>query len=143
VAENLMLIIDPASDATNAAAQLWLKRRFEDSPDKQNGHEGSGMNPSVLTASETISTKAHSSMVNIILRVGDQANRSDPESASAVKPFNEDLSEAIEMQLAHVSKIKDDALAAKDTLHILYTAYALGTAVLKFVSYLSSTKQDV
>ena len=138
-----MLIIDPVSDANSAATHLWLRRRLEDGPDKKNGHE-SGMNPlSGLTASETISMKGHSSMVNIILLVGDQEQKSDPESASAAKPFNEDLFEALEIQLAQVSKIKDDALAAKDTLHTLYTAYTLGTTVLKFVSYLSRTKQDV
>jgi N-terminal acetyltransferase B complex non-catalytic subunit len=143
VAENLMLIIDPVSDASSVANQLWLRHRLENGPDEQSGHEKSGLSPSGLTKSEHISMQAHASMANIILCVGGQERESESESASAVEAFNEDLYETLEKELTHISSMKTEALATKNTLHSLYTAYELGTTVLKFISYLSRTKQDV
>lgn len=138
VFENLMLVIDPLSDASNAAAQLWLKNRFDDNPDKKIGREALERDQSVLTEWEITSMKAQTSMVKITLRVGDQEWGSTESGLNAVKASNEDLCEALEMQQEHISKVKNVAI-----LQPLYAAYELGTAVLKFISYLSRTKQDI
>jgi N-terminal acetyltransferase B complex non-catalytic subunit len=136
-----MLIMDPVSDASSAAAQLWLKYRHEDRPDKMPGNERLRANTSGLTESEAISIQAQSSMADIILLFGDQGQKSD--SATSMKAFNEELYEALEMQLAHILEIKNEALPAQDTLHSLYTAYELGMMVLKFISYISRTKPNI
>jgi N-terminal acetyltransferase B complex non-catalytic subunit len=136
-----MLIIDPVSDASSAAALLWLKLRLEDGPDKAPDYKTSKANPSGLTKSETISIQAHSSMVDIILLIGDQEAKTD--QATSVQSFNEDLYEALDMQLAHILELMDDNLPTQDALHSLYTAYEVGITVLKFMSYLSRTKQSV
>ena len=136
-----MLIIDPISDASSAAAQLWLKYRLEDESDKKPGHERFRANRSGLTKSEIFLMQAYYSMVDIILLIGDREQHSN--TPTSVRSFNEDLYEALEMQLAHISEIKDEALAAQDTLQSLYTAYELGVTVLKFMSNLSRTMQNV
>jgi N-terminal acetyltransferase B complex non-catalytic subunit len=139
VAENLMLIIDPDSDASSAAARLWLEHRLENTPEQKPASEGSRTNPTGLTESEVISIQAHNSMTSIILYVSNE-QRSEP---SGVKALNEDLCEALETQLAHITRIKNGALAVEGTLHSLYMAYELGTMVVKFASYLSRTKPDI
>lgn len=141
VTENLMLVIDPVSHDSAAAAQLWLKNRLADSPDKKPGQERLKTNSSGLTKCETISLKAQTSIVDITLRAVDQEPTSESDSVSAVKASNEDLCEALEMQLEYITNIKNEALATQDTLHPLYTAYELGTTVFKFIAYISLTKQ--
>lgn len=138
-AENLMLVIDPVSEQSCSAAQLWLKRQAEASFSVENDHQR-GMNAG-LTTSEMNFLKAQTTMVRMSLTIGDQVPKSELDP-NAVKNFNEDLSEALEMQLSNLSKIKDDALAVKDTLHPLYVSYELGTTVMKFFSYLSRIRQD-
>jgi N-terminal acetyltransferase B complex non-catalytic subunit len=142
VAENLMLVIDPASNQSSATAQLWLKHRPGDGPDKEPGPEVSSI-PIGLTKCEVLSMQAHNNMADIILCIGDEERRSEPDLAPGLQALNEDLCEALEMQLAHVVKIKNEALAFQETLHTLYTAYELGIMVMKFISYLSRTKQDI
>lgn len=143
VAENLILIIDPESDASSAAARLWLEHRHDNTPEQKPASEGSRTSPTGLTKSEVISSQAHNSMASIILYVSNPEHRSEPKEASGVKTLNEDLCEALETELAHITKIKNEALAVESTLHSLYTAYELGMMVVKFVSHLSQTKQDI
>jgi N-terminal acetyltransferase B complex non-catalytic subunit len=138
-----MLVFDPVSDASSAAAKIWLRRLVDDEPEKKNGHAGSSTNNAGLTASEAISIKAQASMVGILLAIDDQTPGSGLDSASAVKDFSDDLLHALELQKEHVSEIKDDSLAARETLNSLYNAYELGTTAIKFIAYLSNAKQNV
>jgi N-terminal acetyltransferase B complex non-catalytic subunit len=141
VAEHLMLIIDPVSNESSVTALLWLKHRPSDGSDKAHGSGVSSI-PGGLTKCEGLSIQAHNIMADIILCVGDEERRSEPDLLRGIQALNEDLCETLEMQLAHVVKIENEALAVQGTLHALYTAYELGIMVMKFTAYLSRTKQD-
>lgn len=140
MAENLMLIIDSVSDSSCAAPRLWLKNCLDDGTDQKTDHERLTARRSRPTENETISMQAHSSMVGIVLLIADPERES--ESVTSIQAFNKVLYEALEMQLACISEIKNEALVTQDILHSIYTAYELGVTVMKFISYLSRAKQN-
>ncbi|KAK0126361.1 hypothetical protein ONS95_007967 [Cadophora gregata] len=141
VTQKLLILIDPSTPTSGEGQilQQWLKQYIDFQKNCQIPKVGS----EDLTGPEALAKSTYDAMAFIIYHACDRALCSESDIMDKLDSYNKDLAESLEKHLATIDKMEDLVPAFASTLHTLYTAHEVGTAVVNLCSYISRRGKDV
>lgn len=96
-----------------------------------------------LTGSEALAKSTYNVMALIIHHACDRALWTEPDIKDKLDGYNKDLAEALDKHLAIIDNMESLVPAFASTIHALYTAHEVGTAMVNFCGYISRKGKDV
>ncbi|PVH88261.1 hypothetical protein DL98DRAFT_508974 [Cadophora sp. DSE1049] len=141
ITQKLLLIIDPSTPTSGEGLilQQWLKEYLN----YQKKHQSSKAGSKDLTGPEALAKSTYDAMALIIHHACDRALWTEPDIKDKLDGYNKDLAESLEKHLVIIDRMEDLVPAFASTLHALYTAHEVGTAMVNFCGYISRKGKDI